>query len=90
MRVKAIGPRTIEPIARVLQHLFTPLVLVPALVLAIAAHVWVYRVRGLTGAFLDMLYTPSSLLVMPLDSRGQRRRPEADEAVASIQAARAK
>jgi hypothetical protein len=64
MRVKAIGPRTIDPIARVLQHLFTPVVLVAALVLAIVAHVWVYRVRGLTGAFLDMLYTPSSLLVV--------------------------
>jgi putative peptide zinc metalloprotease protein len=64
MRVKAIGPRTIDPIARVLQYLFTPVVLVAALVLAVVAHVWVYRVRGLTGALLDMLYTPSSLLVV--------------------------
>ena len=64
MRVKAIGPRTIEPIARILQHLFAPPVVVAALLVAIAAHVWVYRVRGLTGAFLDMLYTPSSLLVV--------------------------
>ncbi|MDQ3823193.1 MAG: DUF3105 domain-containing protein [Actinomycetota bacterium] len=66
LRVKAVGPRTIDPIARVLQHLFAPPVLVVALLAAVVAHVWMYRVRGLTAAFLDALYTPSSLLVVLL------------------------
>ena len=76
MRVKALGPRTIEPIARVLQYLSAPPVVVVALVAALAAHVWVYRVRGLTGAVLDALYTPSSLLIILLETRRLHERAE--------------
>lgn len=64
MRVRAIGPAAIDPVARVLQYLFTPPVAIAALALALAAHVWVYRFRGLTGAFIDALYTPSSLIIV--------------------------
>jgi putative peptide zinc metalloprotease protein len=66
MRVKAIGPRAIEPVTRVLQYLFVPPIAVVTLVAAVAAHIWVYRVRGLTAAFIDALYTPSSLLIILL------------------------
>jgi putative peptide zinc metalloprotease protein len=64
MRVRAIRPAAIEPVARVLQYLFTPPVAIVALVAAVAAHVWVYRFRGLTSAFIDALYRPSSLIIV--------------------------
>ena len=64
MRLKAIGPRAIDPIASVLQYLFAPPVVVVALIVAVLAHYWTYRVHGLTGAFIDALYRPSSLLVI--------------------------
>jgi putative peptide zinc metalloprotease protein len=63
-RVRAIGPNTIEPVARVLQYLFVPPVVLVALAVIVAAHAWLYTVRGLTGAVIDALYTPSSLLVV--------------------------
>lgn len=64
MRVRAIRPAAIDPVARVLQYLFTAPVAVAALAVAVAAHVWVYRFHGLTGAFLDALYRPSSLIIV--------------------------
>jgi putative peptide zinc metalloprotease protein len=64
MRVRAIGPAAIDPFARVLQYLFMAPVAVAALAVAVAAHVWVYRYHGLTGAFLDALYRPSSLIIV--------------------------
>ena len=64
LRMRAVGPRIIDPIASVLQYLFVPPVLVAALVAAVLAHVWMYLERGLTGAFIDALYTPSFLLVV--------------------------
>ena len=64
MRLKAIGPRAIDPIARVLQYLFAPPVVAVGLIVAALAHYWAYRVHGLTGAFIDALYRPSSLLVI--------------------------
>jgi putative peptide zinc metalloprotease protein len=64
MRTQALGPAAIEPAAKVLQYLFTPPLAAAAFLSAIAAHVWLYSSHGLTGAFLDALYTPSSLLVI--------------------------
>jgi putative peptide zinc metalloprotease protein len=64
MRVRVLGPRAIEPIARALQYFFAPPVVVAALALAAVGHYWMYRVHGLIGAFLDALYMPSSLLVI--------------------------
>jgi putative peptide zinc metalloprotease protein len=64
MRMRALRPAAIDRIAKVTQYLFAPPIAIAALVLALAAHVWVYSVHGLTGAFLDALYTPSSLLVV--------------------------
>jgi putative peptide zinc metalloprotease protein len=63
MRKRVLGPSAIERVAKVFQYLFTPPIAIAALVAALAAHVWVYS-HGLTGAFLDALYRPSSLLVI--------------------------
>jgi putative peptide zinc metalloprotease protein len=64
MRVKAIGPRVIEPVTRVLQYLFAPPVVVAVVIGAPAAHFWLYRERGLLAAFIDALYTPGVLLIL--------------------------
>ena len=63
-RLRVIRSGTIDRFARVLQYLFVPPVLITLLAVAVAAHYWVYRVNGLTGAFIDALYTPTSLLVI--------------------------
>jgi putative peptide zinc metalloprotease protein len=64
MRVKVIGPRVIEPVTGILQYLFFPPIVVAVLLGAVAAHLWLYRERGLLGAFLDALYTPGVLLIL--------------------------
>jgi putative peptide zinc metalloprotease protein len=66
LRVKSIGPDAIDRAARILQHLFSPIAVVPLLVLIVTAHVWVYRYGGLMGAVVDALYRPHSLLVLIL------------------------
>jgi putative peptide zinc metalloprotease protein len=63
LRKRVLGPSAIEPVAKVLQYLFTPPIAIAALLSALAAHVWVYS-HGLTRAFLDALYRPGSLLVI--------------------------
>jgi putative peptide zinc metalloprotease protein len=63
LRKRVLGSSAIEPVAKVLQYLFAPPIAIAALLAALAAHVWVYS-HGLTGAFLDALYRPSSLLVI--------------------------
>jgi putative peptide zinc metalloprotease protein len=64
MRVKVVGPRVLDPLTRVLQYLFWPPVVAAALALGAAAHLWLYRERGLLGAFIDALYTPGVLLIL--------------------------
>jgi putative peptide zinc metalloprotease protein len=64
LRMRVVGPRLIDPIASVLRYLFAPPLATAALVAALLAHVWMYYERGLTGAFIDALYTPSFLLVV--------------------------
>ena len=64
MRMKAIGPRFIDPVARVLQWLYAPLVLVPVLAAVALAHGWLYFVHGVAGAFLEVLYTPGLAVVV--------------------------
>jgi putative peptide zinc metalloprotease protein len=64
MRMKTIGPRVIDPITRVLQCLYAPLVLVPVLVAITIAHGWLYFVHGVAGSFFEVLYTPGLLLVV--------------------------
>ena len=64
MRLRMIGPRVIDPIARVLQILFWPPVLIGVLVVAGLAQVWVYFVHGVAGGTRDILYAPALLLIV--------------------------
>jgi putative peptide zinc metalloprotease protein len=64
IRIKTIGPRVIDPITRVLQFLYAPLVLVPVLVAITIAHGWLYFVHGVVGSVLEAFYTPGLLLVV--------------------------
>ena len=57
-RMRILGPRAIDPIARVLQFLFAPLVLVPVLVAVGVAHSWLYFAHGLGAAVSQVLYAP--------------------------------
>jgi putative peptide zinc metalloprotease protein len=63
MRVKTIGPRVIDPVTRVLQHLYAPPVLIPLLVLIAVAHVWLYIFHGVGAGLQEALYTPGLLLL---------------------------
>jgi putative peptide zinc metalloprotease protein len=63
LRTRVIGPRIIDPIAKVLQVLYTPLVLIPVLVTVAIAHVWLYIVHGVADSVLEVLYTPGLFLV---------------------------
>src|SRR5262249_39068194 len=58
MRMKVISPRYIEPIARVLQVLHAPPVLIPVLIAIAIAHGWLYLIHGITGSMHAAFYTP--------------------------------
>ena len=68
MRATMIGPRVIDPITRVLQVLYAPVVLVPMLAAITVAHVWLYAERGsaMLRGLRDMLYSPLLMLVVLL------------------------
>jgi putative peptide zinc metalloprotease protein len=64
--IKMLGPRIIDPIARVLQVLHAPPVLILFLIAAVVAHGWLYSVaaeRVLLGLY-QFIYTPVLILVM--------------------------
>ncbi|HZT98655.1 MAG TPA: hypothetical protein VFA10_03285 [Ktedonobacteraceae bacterium] len=62
--VKVLGPGIIDPITRVLQFLYTPLIFVPVLILLALAHGWLYFVHGVTTPIHDTLYAPGQLLLV--------------------------
>ncbi len=64
LRKRLIGPRALEAIAKRLQVLFAPPILIPMLLLIAAAHAWLYVRHGLLAALIDALYTPAALLVV--------------------------
>ncbi len=64
MRMKVISPRFIDPFTRVLQVLYAPPALIPALILIAIAHGWLYLVHGVAASIYDVLYTPGQLLVV--------------------------
>jgi putative peptide zinc metalloprotease protein len=64
LRRRMISAETIEPIARALQVLFNPVLLVPLLAIGIAAHSWLYFDRGVGGLLSNALYTPGLLLLV--------------------------
>ena len=63
-RTRLLGPDAVDPLARALQFLFAPLVLVPVLLIVAFAHAWLYVVHGLGGAVQSVFYVPG--LVLPL------------------------
>lgn len=65
-RTRLIGQDAIDRVARVLQFLFAPFVLVPVLTVVAVAHAWLYFVHGLSAAVQAVLYTPVLALVVPL------------------------
>jgi putative peptide zinc metalloprotease protein len=62
MRLRMLGPRVIDPIARVLQVLYAPPVLIPMLVAIVLAHWWVYFVHGLSGSLQAAMLTPGGMV----------------------------
>lgn len=66
LRTKVIGPEIINPITRLLLPLYTPPVLIVALLIAFAAQGWVLFVHGLARGIHQMLYDPALMLVMLL------------------------
>jgi hypothetical protein len=63
-RARFIGPRVLDPITKVLQVFYAPLVLIPLLITIVLAHAWLYFVHGLTTSLRDILYTPGGLLLV--------------------------
>jgi len=64
MHAKAIGPAAIEKVARVLQYLFLPPVLVCVILGGFAAHAWLYLFHDFTAVVLDALTTPGAVLIL--------------------------
>jgi putative peptide zinc metalloprotease protein len=64
MRVRLLSPSIFEPIAGVLQVLYAPPILIPALIAGGIALGWLYFVHGTVRAFDAFLYTPWLILVL--------------------------
>ncbi|HSH81963.1 MAG TPA: DUF3105 domain-containing protein, partial [Herpetosiphonaceae bacterium] len=64
MRTAVIGPHIIDPIAKLLQILHAPLILVPMLLVIAVAHWWLYRIHGVAGSIVQLIYTPALLLAV--------------------------
>jgi len=64
LRRVMLGPRVIDPVTKVLQHLYAPAAVVPLLLIVGVAYGWLYLGRGVSDAFRAALYTPGGLLVV--------------------------
>jgi putative peptide zinc metalloprotease protein len=64
MRMRMLSPRFIDPITRVLQHLYRPWVMLPLLTVIIGAHEWLYLREGVGGGLLDVFTRPGLLLAV--------------------------
>jgi len=63
-RARLLGPSAIDRLARVLQILFAPFILVPVVLAVAFAHGWLYLAHGLGGALRDVLYAPGLVLAV--------------------------
>jgi putative peptide zinc metalloprotease protein len=63
MRMKMLSPRFIDPITRVLQHLYRPWVMLLLMTVIIGAHEWLYLRKGVGAGLLDVFTRPGLLLV---------------------------
>jgi putative peptide zinc metalloprotease protein len=64
LRVKMLDPRFIDPFTKVLQFLYAPAILIPALIGIALVHAWLYLDHGMADAIRDMLFTPGALLIV--------------------------
>ena len=64
LRVRVLGPQAIDAIARVLQRLFAPPILIPLLGVAAVVYGWLYAVRGVSDSVRAALYMPGGLLLV--------------------------
>jgi putative peptide zinc metalloprotease protein len=65
-RMAMIGPRFVEPAARLFRFLYLPPVLLAVLAAAMVAQVWLYAIHGVGGGLHDAFYTPGLMLVVLL------------------------
>jgi putative peptide zinc metalloprotease protein len=64
LRARAIGAGAIEPIAGVLQVLYSPFLLLPIVLTIGLAHEWLYLVHGVYRGFAALLSTPVAALAV--------------------------
>jgi putative peptide zinc metalloprotease protein len=64
LRTKVLGPRVIDPVTAVLQHLYAPILLVPLLAVAAIAHWWLYVHYDLQQGIAELIYAPVYTLLM--------------------------
>lgn len=64
MKLKMIGPEYIEPATLFLQVLFKPYLLIPVLLICLAAQLWVFFVHGVAGGVHQAMYSPALMLVV--------------------------
>jgi putative peptide zinc metalloprotease protein len=64
LRMKMLQPQQIERITSVLQWLYAPRVLIPLLILIVAAHGWMYFIHGISRGIHQAFYTPGLLLAV--------------------------
>ncbi len=68
LRRGVISADVIEPIAKRLQWLFLPALLIPLVTIGLVAHAWLYLDRGVSGLLTNALTTPGLLLLVLLMS----------------------
>jgi putative peptide zinc metalloprotease protein len=64
LRTKVLGPRLIDPVTKVLQYLYAPLLLVPLLVVAGFAHWWLYFRYDVQQGFAELFHAPVYILLL--------------------------
>src|SRR5438270_2281051 len=64
LRTKAVGPAAIDPVTRVLQALFAPVLVLPLLALVAVAHAWLYVAHGLSETLAVAFRSPVSVVVV--------------------------
>jgi putative peptide zinc metalloprotease protein len=64
MRMKALGPRVLDPVTEVLQWLFAPVALIPLLAILAGMEYWLFAVHGVGEPFKAMLSTPALVLIV--------------------------
>jgi putative peptide zinc metalloprotease protein len=64
LNMEVLSPRVIDPLTRILQVLYEPLILISVLITAGIAHWWLYRVHDITRSVHETIYTPGGLLLV--------------------------